>query len=644
MTSAVPPVLDPRAADTIAGEVLARVPGYVPGWVPETGGAGSAMAYIYGRLMYTLAGIINQAPNKNELACFDQLGIELLAPQPARAPVVFTAIPAVGNTQVPAGTSVGAQIPGNSQPLQFQTEQAIALAAATLVQVVALWPEQDAYADYSAAMQQGQPITLFQQLQPVDHELYIGDASVLSLAGQSIVELRFELATPSSAPLDIVWEYWDGGLWRQFKSFQPPSDTTLTDSVDGTNGLTRSGTIRLASDCAKTADTIVDAISTRWLRGRLAAPLLPVSGTVLPEIRTLTIDSVIDRTLPTTKCGSMPAGTGIQPDSAYADKMSLDLTKSIQPLGPNPQIGTTFYCACDEAMTKPGAAVTLCFRHVTTPDASLDGQGAAFGNAITDAIEQIIAAAQASAHALIDSASAVEAVIEDATAATTLGNAINTFKNALSSLSTTDLTGLPALKTAAKTLVEAIGTPVTGIISYPGEPTSIPDPAPGSLVVDIIDNLVLYNDSRIGMGSSSSISAATDAETALDKLAALTGAGAAGAGGAKLPSLATPVVAWEYWNGTRWSSLGASGSADARNFTGDGPVTFTVPDDAASTTISGTAANWFRARVTEGGYGVVQTVTWTDATTGLANVFPIILIRPPVIDTVVMGYLYRSPI
>jgi hypothetical protein len=654
VTLSVPPVLDTRDADTIASTVLSRIPGYVPGWVPDTGGAGTAMAHIYGRLLSTLGGIINQAPAKNELACFDQLGIELLAAQAARAPVVFAAIPAVGNSQIPAGSGVGAQIPGRSTPLMFQTEQAIGLAAADLVQVVSLWPQRDAYADHSAALQQGRSFTLFQPLQPVDHTVYLGDETVLALAGQSIVEVHVDLRTPASSPLDIAWEYWDGGLWRKFKDFQPPVGAALTDSVDGTNGLTRSGTIRLASDCAKTVDTTIDDITARWLRGRLAAPLILVSGTVLPEIGTITIDSVIDRTLPSTTCAGLQVGAGIQPDAAFADKRKLDLTKAIQPLGQNPQIGSTFYVSCDEAMTKPKSAVTLCFKHVTTPDESLDGQGAAFGAAIADAIKNIIAAAQSSGGALINAANAVHQLMTDPVGAKTLGDAITAFQNALSSLPTGDLSGLPALDTAAKTLLDAIGVafgavPPIGLEDYPGQWFPLlPIPLWAwpwlpVLLQPELNTYAAHNNGRIAYAADVSNIAADDTWTALDKLAAVTGAGAAGAGGATLPSLATPVCVWEYWNGTLWSDLHAIGSVGALNLTDNGPVTFTVPDDAATTTINGTAACWFRARVTAGGYGVVQTVTWTDQATGLANVFPIILIRPPVIDTVALGYMYRSP-
>lgn len=632
MSAIVPPVLDARNTDAFASELLARVPAYVPGWVPATGGAGTAMAYVYGRLLERLADIIDQAPNKNELACFDQLGLELLPAQAARAPVVFTSILAVGDSTIPAGSQVGATVPGMNTPLTFQTEQAIALASAKLVQAVSLWPERDAYTDHSSAMQRGNSFTLFEDERPVRHEFYVGDELILALAGKSHVELKIELATPSSAPLDIEWEYWDGDIWRDFKSFVPAAGAATSDSVDGTAGLTRDGTIRLASDCAKTVDTDVDHITSRWLRGRIAAPLLPVSGAVLPEIRALSVGSVIDRSLPTATCKALKAGEGIQPDSAYADQLSLDLTKSIQPLGPRPQIGTTFYLSCDEVMTKGGADVTICFRHVKTPDETADAQGAAFKKGMESATQVILKAAIDNGQALVDDAYAILQLTPDLTQENTLVTAIFAFQDAMNPLYTaTDLTGLATYLSAAKTFVTAIDAPTIGLPDFLG---------PWSGFSSYFDELTSVVQEVAGLVDDS----ATQSTHAVDELSKLTSATAAGAGGATLPSLATPVVDWEYWNGGRWASLGASGAADALNLTADGPVTFTVPEDAASVHVNGTDANWIRARVRSGGYGIVQTVTWTDSSTGLTNVFPIILIRPPVIENVALGYEYHSPV
>ena len=81
------------------------------GWQPAPGGAGAALLPIYARYLHALAERIDQAPDKNELAFLDLLGVDLLPAQAARAPVVFTT--ASGRRRRPraGGTRLGAKRP-----------------------------------------------------------------------------------------------------------------------------------------------------------------------------------------------------------------------------------------------------------------------------------------------------------------------------------------------------------------------------------------------------------------------------------------------------------------------------------------------------------------------------------------------------
>jgi len=107
MTRLATPPLDARDVEAIARDVLARIPAYVPGWRPVPGDTGSAVLQVYARYLKTLADRINQAPDKNALALFDLLGIELLPAQAGRTPVVFAAMPNVGDSRVPERTRLG---------------------------------------------------------------------------------------------------------------------------------------------------------------------------------------------------------------------------------------------------------------------------------------------------------------------------------------------------------------------------------------------------------------------------------------------------------------------------------------------------------------------------------------------------------
>jgi predicted phage baseplate assembly protein len=134
------------------------------------------------------------------------------------------------------------------------------------------------------------------------------------------------------------------------------------DSVDGTDGLTKSGVIRLAADCSETEQTTIQGRTSSWLRGRLTKPLPPEPGLVLAQLDRLTIRTVIDRQLPETE--TMPENAGFPPDKAFANTLELDVSKAIYPFGQQPQPGSAFYLTSAEAFAKAGAEVTLHLTYV----------------------------------------------------------------------------------------------------------------------------------------------------------------------------------------------------------------------------------------------------------------------------------------
>ena len=342
------PRLDARDAQAMVADFLSRLPGYVPGWSPVAGGPSWALLQAYARYLQALAERLGLAPDKNKLSFLDMLGVSLLPAQAARAPVVFKALPNLGDGRVPARTQVGASVPNREGPLIFETEADIALAAAQLVEVVTLWPGRDAYADHSSAALGGQPFTIFEPLKPVPHELYLAHDILFNLSGASTIELQFELARPGSAQLSIIWEYWDGELWRAFKEpLEDVVNATDSDSLDGTLGLTRSGIIRLVADCAETKKTVINGVESYWLRGRLTTELPPDPAQILPLIDQIQVRTSIQKTYT----------DNLQPDLAFADSLELDLSKSFYPFGQQPGPGATFYFSSEEVFSKAGAVV-----------------------------------------------------------------------------------------------------------------------------------------------------------------------------------------------------------------------------------------------------------------------------------------------
>lgn len=609
------PVLEPRGEDDFAATVNVRAPGYVPGLVIDASGPGTALVQVFARYASVVADRINQAPDKNRLGFYDRLGVELLTAQGSRAPVAFTALPNVGDSHVPERSRVGAKVAGRNDPLVFETERAIALTAANLTSVVSLWPGQDTWADHSVDHAAGTPFTLFTSLLPTGHEWYIGHEVHLALTGASTLELEFAM-TPGSMPLEVSWEYFDGSIWRPFKAFAPSGTATANDSVDGTVGFTRPGIVRLVADCATSRKAVVNGVTTHWVRARVTTPLPPNDTQQLPEVDRVTIRTVIDRTLPAGACSTLEGVEAIIADTAFAGETKLDLTKTVQPLGGHPQAGATFALACEEIMTRPGAQVTLCFTRVETPEERADQDAgdleldvAAATGLVLDAVRQVVDAVDTAAAAIVAVASQdIFNQIRLNTLAQMRAIAMG-LRNGVA-----DTEGIAAVEDACRNVLAAMG----------------------AITIDAI------NDAAVDSAAQRARDAGDDATDALTFLEQMTPMSAAMAAGAVLPSMPTPQLRWEYWNGRVWSGLTVAGTPEALTFRGNGPVTFTVPEDIEPTTLNGVTSRFVRARLTGGGYGIVRTVSWKDETSGKTNFFPVMLYRPPNISLVRLGYAWTS--
>jgi|GEM_PF-743409 len=357
--------LDARDALQILKDILFRRLGYLPEWLPAEKGPDMALLQIVARYLETILRRLNQAPEKNKLAFLDLTGIDLIPAQAARAPIVFRLSPQVVDTRAPAGTRVVAPPPPDStQQIIFETERSAGLSTAQLTQVVSLWPGRDQYIDHSSALLAGQPFQLFNksQLQYTPHILYLAHDKILALAGKVTLDVEFELSLPSAEPLDTLWEYWDGQVWRGFKAMHPICQEIAERKMDGTEGFTRSGRFRLQTDCAESAKTTVNGIEAFWIRGRLTEPLLKDPIKTLPEVERIRLSNVIQRPLSEERDqdGNLTGvRVGLLPDKAFATGTELDLTKPFFPYGHQPQPGDAFYFSSEEIFSKPGARVEI---------------------------------------------------------------------------------------------------------------------------------------------------------------------------------------------------------------------------------------------------------------------------------------------
>lgn len=322
------PVLDGRDAEQVFGELLTRRPTYVPDLIPSEGGGAQALFRIFARYMEVVTARLNQAPDKNLLAFLDMLGISLIPPKAARAPVVFTPLPDTGDGRIEARTRLGAEIAGRPEPVVFETERGLAVAGARLVEVKTLWPARDAYADHSIEVAGARASTLFEPLRPVPHAFYLAHDTLFAFTGDVTVDIELELGNPGHQPLAIAWEFWDGQVWQPFAAFDPAGG-----SRDGTRGLARSGIVKLKIACGQPQKTRVNGIEVYWVRGRLEDPLPPDPAQVLPTVDRVRLRSEMNRRTAGAVTKASVAHGLLRPDEAFANGLALDVSNTFYPFG-----------------------------------------------------------------------------------------------------------------------------------------------------------------------------------------------------------------------------------------------------------------------------------------------------------------------
>ncbi|MET9901706.1 hypothetical protein [Streptomyces sp. NPDC006446] len=278
-----------RAA--LLAAILADRTGYAPDWLPAPGGAGRGLAEIFAGHLELLLERLAQVPAHRQAVLLDMLGVSLLPAQGARTHLVLTAVPGTRGARVPAGTRIGARVPGRAQPVIFETQSDVAISPAALVEVHSIVPGADAEQDHSADILAHRPLTLFGAPKRVNRDLYVGHDQLLAFDGRAVVELRVGVGNPAARPLPLAWSWWDGAGWRGFADFAPSAlEAGDDDSVDGTAGLTRSGTIRLAAPCARSVPHTLHGRTTHWIRGRLGVPLGATQLPTLSQLRLLVVN------------------------------------------------------------------------------------------------------------------------------------------------------------------------------------------------------------------------------------------------------------------------------------------------------------------------------------------------------------------
>ncbi|MCM3870578.1 MAG: putative baseplate assembly protein [Pyrinomonadaceae bacterium] len=576
--------LDARNAEEFVNQLLVKRLGYVPEWQPQAKGVDTALAGIFARYLYAIVQRLNQAPEKNKLAFLDLLGLSLVPAQPARAPIVFEIAPTGPDSQAPVNTQVAAPPPpGSSDQIVFETERTTGLAAARLKEVVSLWPGRDQYLDHSSAFLAAQPFQPFLKRLLVDtpHAIYLAHDTILALAGEVTVDVEFELTQASAEQLSLLWQYWDGKVWRGFKSARAACSEKEFKHADSTNGFTNSGKFRLEADCAETKKTAVDGVEAFWIRGLLTEPLVDRTKP-LPIVETIQLSTVIQRELRATldidveDTGPSSSETSILANLANeaGEKLSGLSVKITDPFDPN----------FPEQVMLPHS--TEAGRYDVNIEARQNYEVKA-------------------------SFPKLEAT----------GRARNLDLNrVLTAKITFNVQGLDPDKAFAD------GTKLD--LTKPFYPFG-QQPQPGS---------VFYFNSEEVFSKVNATMQVYVAKTAtpldsFDIPTTTTGVG----NQTKAPL--EHLIAWEYWNGRKWATLFETTSfADTEAEVIDFGK---IPYDMTTTKVNEEEGLWMRARLVRGGYGFSTNVPSNAG--GAANSFTYVISQPPALAAFRIGYGWSSP-
>jgi uncharacterized phage protein gp47/JayE len=352
------PMIDPRDGPAILAELLRNLPGYTPELTPEDRGAALAALRVIARYRYILNEGLRRAPARSLLALFDMLGLHLLPASPARVPLVFTLAPdARTDVTLPAGSQAAAPpapvapssdpsaapvAPG--EPVVFATERAVTLSRSRLKSLYSLDPGRDEFVDHSTHLVNG--FTLFDDLAPTEHALYMGHDSLFAFGGDITLLIGISLERAAAAPIDLRWEYLSDSGWIPLQSLKED---------DTTNGLTLSGQLALRRECGPNAKKATFAEHTSfWLRATTRSPVIAGMSALPLVINDLNVRVKFRK-------------IGLLPEAAYADFTKLDVTKDFHPFGLQAAPLSTFYLGSKEVFQRGGAMATISFQIVTAP-------------------------------------------------------------------------------------------------------------------------------------------------------------------------------------------------------------------------------------------------------------------------------------
>jgi len=367
-----PPTIDDRNRAALIEEMMRMAPFYTPEWRfrPEDDpDPGSALALLFAHLLEGNIKRLNQVPYKSLLAFLNRFHVELAQARPALAQVTFRLTEGSPEpVYVEEGTQLSAIIPGDPEPVLFETAQPVLLTTARLTDVLSVSPSRDRIvriADEGGMAELadgGRGTALFgpEGINLQEHAMYVQHDYLFLLDNPAYLEFTLynthnEHALPETAALlsdtrKVQWEYCSGGQWFAF------------DRVYGQGAM-----IRLVKLTKLSIDRqMYNGVNGHWIRCRAVTLKDEPGEASLAKVQ-------FDRFLMKSEYAAPRDEDGIAPDRLYYNDIQVDAGEGCEPFGDYFAQFGLFYIANKEAFSKKGANVKLSFdltfrQHRLLPD------------------------------------------------------------------------------------------------------------------------------------------------------------------------------------------------------------------------------------------------------------------------------------
>jgi len=215
-------------------------------------------AFMTDQLLYRL----NRVPDRMYVKFLELIGVRLLPPHPALAPVTFwLSAPAATPMNIVAGTAVATVRTESEESIVFTTVDTLPIVPCSLIAVRTRGAGDEAGVDRTEQIAFGTAFPAFAAVPRPDDAVYFGLSDPTPRCAIR-VEFRGRVEGIGVDPRDppLVWEAWHGDGW-----------SLCEVSSDTTGGLNRAGAITVHVPPTHVA-SVIDGQRAGWVRARLREP------------------------------------------------------------------------------------------------------------------------------------------------------------------------------------------------------------------------------------------------------------------------------------------------------------------------------------------------------------------------------------